>query len=156
MHDRIIRSLINDGIAFQLYAHKPMRVVADIEGEPLPFPPERLLKTVLFRLKGGGWVLAAMRARDRIDYKKLAAGLGVSRSDLVAAAPDEVEQLGFQVGGVGPFPPDDQTRVVFDESVMSLEVVCCGSGKNDLTLEMGTGDLLAFSKGQVFSFVQAQ
>ncbi len=50
-------------------------MVAHAQGHLL-FPLGRLLKTVAFKVKDKGYVLAALRGLDRIDYRKLAAACG--------------------------------------------------------------------------------
>ena len=119
--------------------------------ERLPFSPDAYLKTVAFRLKAGGWVLAALRGADRVDYRGLAAALGVSRRDLHQLTPDEVAaDLGYPIGGVGPVPPNAQTRTVFDRAAVDvLDTVYYGAGREDRTLEARLADLVAASDGSV-------
>src|SRR5436853_5562156 len=103
-YDSIIRRLAAAGVAFTIHEHPAATTVADAEAR-LPFPPAQFLKTVVFRVRDGDWVLVALRGADQVDYRKLAAALGVKRGDLFRAAPEEVEAaLGFQIGGVGPIP----------------------------------------------------
>jgi Cys-tRNA(Pro)/Cys-tRNA(Cys) deacylase len=102
----------------------------------------------------GDWVLAAVRGPDRIHYKALADALGVRRTDLRAIGPEEVELgLGFEVGGVGPFPIRPDLRVLFDLGVAQLERVVCGSGRNTVTVEIAAQDLIALGDGAVVSLV---
>jgi len=102
------------GVPFTIHEHVVARTVADAL-ERLPFSPEAYLKTVAFRLKAGGWVLAVLRGADRVDYRALAAALGVGRRDLHQMAPDEVAaDLGYPVGGVGPVPTNGRIRTIFD------------------------------------------
>src|SRR5262245_41234128 len=95
--ERLARRLEGSGVRFRVHEHVVSRTVADAEAL-LPFPLESLLKTVVFRVKGGPWVLAACRGQDRVDYRKLALACGVKRADLVRPAPEEVEAaLGFAI-----------------------------------------------------------
>jgi Cys-tRNA(Pro)/Cys-tRNA(Cys) deacylase len=60
-------------------------------------------------------------------------------------------ELGFEIGGVGPFPVRPDIRVVFDRSVGQTGNVFCGSGRNTRTVEMDIADLIALTGGSVHS-----
>ena len=138
------------GVPFTIHEHVPAQTVADAQAR-LPFPFAAYLKTVAFRLKAGGWVLAALRGADRVEYRGLAAALGVGRRALHQLSPDEVmADLGLPLGGVGPVPPNVQTRTIFDAvAVAELDVVYCGAGRPDRTLEARLGPLVAACGGIV-------
>jgi Cys-tRNA(Pro)/Cys-tRNA(Cys) deacylase len=146
--ERIVAHLTERGVPFTIHEHVMARTVADAL-ERLPFSPDAYLKTVAFRLKAGGWVLAALRGADRVDYRGLAAALGVGRRDLHQMTPDGVaEDLGYPLGGVGPVPTNAQTRTVFDVlAVQELDTVYCGAGRPDRTLEARISDLIAACDG---------
>ena len=154
MYEQIVALLQRRGVPFEMHAHVVARTVAEVE-ERLSFPREQWLKTIVFRLKGGGWVLAGLRAQDRVDYKKLAAGLGVGRDQLASAAPEEVEAaLGYEVGGVGPLPPGADSRAVFDNRLLGLGTVYCGSGRSDRTLAIDLQDMIAAAGGTVLDIAR--
>ena len=148
--DSIVRQLTAHGVAHTVHEHVAARTVADAL-ERLPFDPDAYLKTVAFRLKAGGWVLAALRGADRVDYKGLAAALGVGRRDLHQLTPHEVvHDLGCSIGGVGPVPPNARTRTVFDQATVdTLDTVYCGAGREDRTLEVRLTDLIVVCDGLI-------
>jgi Cys-tRNA(Pro)/Cys-tRNA(Cys) deacylase len=154
--EQIAERLTARGVAFTIHQHVVSRTVADAL-ERLPFSPDAYLKTVAFRLKAGGWVLAALHGADRVDYRGLAAALGVGRRDLHQMTPDEVAaDLGYPIGGVGPVPTNGETRTVFDaRAVATLDVVFCGAGRPDRTLEARLADLAAACDGLVAPVAQA-
>jgi Cys-tRNA(Pro)/Cys-tRNA(Cys) deacylase len=145
-----VERLSAHGVLLTIHQHVVARTVADAL-ERLPFSPDAYLKTVAFRLKAGGWVLAALRGADRVDYRGLAAALGVGRRDLHQMTPDEVAaDLGYPIGGVGPVPTNGQTRTIFDAlAVEQLDTVYCGAGSPDRTLEVRLGDLIGACDGLV-------
>jgi len=153
--ERIVERLRARGVPFTIHEHVVSRTVADAMAL-LDFSPDAFLKTIAFRLKRGGWALAALRGRDRVDYRALASALGVSRRDLHAMEPAEIlADLGYPVGGVGPVPPNDATRVIFDSrAVAELDVVYCGAGREDRTLEVRLGDLIPACDGLVAPIAQ--
>lgn len=148
--DEIVRRLTAHGVPHTIHEHVASRTVADAKAL-LPFDHDAYLKTVAFRLKAGGWVLAALRGADRVDYRGLAAALGVGRRDLHQLTPDEVAaDLRYPIGGVGPVPPNAQTRTVFDRrAVETLTTVYCGAGREDRTLEADLAGLVAACDGLI-------
>jgi len=146
--ERVVAHLTGRGVPYTIHEHVEARTVADAL-ERLPFSPDAYLKTVAFRMKAGGWVLAALRGMDRVDYRGLATALGVGRRDLHQMTPDEVAaDLGYPLGGVGPVPTSSQTRTVFDAlAVDQLDTVYCGAGRPDRTLEARIVDLIAACDG---------
>ncbi len=146
LHDRLIRLLDESQVAYRIHAHPPSITFQD--AARLHFPLDHLLKTIAFGIKGRGWVLAALRGADRVDYKKLAALLGVKRTKITALAPQQIEEdLGYPIGGVAPFATNPQTQVILDARVLSLEHIFCGAGRNDRTLEISPTDLLRLNGG---------
>ncbi len=157
-HERIVGLLRARGVRFEVHRHEAAPTVAEAQAK-LPFPFEQFLKTVAFRLKDGadpgGWVLVALRGRDRVDYRKLADALGVRRGDLARPSPEEIQDgLGLPFGGVGPIPPTDAARVVFDAAALELGTVYCGVGSDEHTLEIDVRDLVAVTGGLVAPVAQ--
>lgn len=154
LYEDILNTLAQNNVAYKIHEHTSSVTFQDAV-DYLDFPLERLLKTIAFRVKNGPWVLAAIQGAERVDYKKLAAHLGVSRDKLVRLTPEQVvSELGYPIGAVAPFPTKTQTKVVFDSGTLSLGSVFCGTGRNDRTLEIETHDLLRISNGSTAPIVQ--
>lgn len=150
VYKRIIKLLERSGAAFRVHAHPSVTTIEEARRK-VPHLTRNLLKTVVFRVKDANWILAAVNGNDRVHYKKLADALDVKRTQLRSIAPDQVEsELGFDVGGVGPFPVRKDICVVFDSSVAQLGRVFCGSGKNTHTVEIEIADLIEIAHGRVF------
>ena len=151
-HAAVLERLRRGGVAYELVHHRPIRTVAEAER----FAPEllgALIKTVVFAIPGPRWVLAAVRAGERIDYKALAAELGVNRRALRALSPEQVERaLGFEVGGVGPFALGAEEIVVFDAALAGGGRVYCGSGITTATVAVEL-DALARLSGARFAAI---
>jgi Cys-tRNA(Pro)/Cys-tRNA(Cys) deacylase len=142
VYEAIVKLLAVRGFPFTIHEHLPSYTVADA-GERLPFPAERLLKTIAFKIKAGGYILAAVRGPDRIDYRKLATASGRKRADVVRLSPEEViEVFGVEVGSVSPIDLRGGAAVFFDAQVPTQETVFCGLGRADRTLEIHLMDLV--------------
>ena len=146
-YEEIIKLLTRKGVEFEMHIHDPVRTIEDAE-KKAPTLVRYLLKTVVFQIKSSFWILAAVPCHERIDYRKLAAALGVNRRQLRSLSPEEVEaELGFQVGGVGPIPWREDMKAVFDSSLLNSGTVYCGSGRNTVTLKLRFEDLLSLTGG---------
>ncbi len=151
----VIEMLEGSGAAYRIHHHTAVTTIAEAHRK-VPHLTRNLLKTVAFKIKDTAWILAAVDSRERIDYKRLADAVGVNRRALRSIAPDQVEsELGFAVGGVGPFPVRDDIRVVFDEAIQPSTLVFCGSGLNTRTVEIKAADLIAISGGKVYPISKA-
>jgi|SRR5215211_1575904 len=151
--EAILALLRERGVPYTVHEHVASYTVADAE-ERLPFPAERLLKTVAFKVKNGGYILAAVRGPDRIEYRKLAAASGAKRADIVRLTPEEVAHVfGVEVGSVSPIALQGQPAVFFDTQVPTEETVFCGIGRADRTLEIHLPDLIQITGGKVLPLI---
>ncbi|HSB02370.1 MAG TPA: YbaK/EbsC family protein [Anaerolineales bacterium] len=152
-YEAIVALLRERGIHFTIHEHTPSYTVADAE-EHLLFPLERLLKTIAFKVKAGGYILAAVRGPDRIDYRKLAAASEAKRANIVRLNPEEVaEVFGVEVGSVSPISFQEDVQVFFDTQVPAHETVFCGIGRPDRTLEIDLTDLVQITRGHILPLI---
>lgn len=149
VYDKVVQMLDDSGALYRLHDHMPVCTIDDAR-EKVPHLTRNLLKTIVFRIKSDGWVLASVDGARRIDYRKLAEALGVSRRALRSISPEEVaSELGFQVGGVGPFPVRDDVSVIVDTAVTGNGGVFCGSGRNTRTVEIDLAALITLTGARV-------
>lgn len=149
VYAQIIELLDKQQLPYKLHEHEAITTVQDVE-EKLPFLVDKMLKTIAFKMRNGRYVLTGLRGHDRLDYRKLAQALGTNRRNVTSLSPTAVEaELGFEVGGVGPFALREDVWLFFDDSLPGQDVVYFGSGKNTITIEMTFEDLLRVSDGRV-------
>lgn len=146
----ILEAIEKSGVPFVLHEHEATRTVEDA-ARNLSFEPSRIVKTIAFRIRGGGIVLAAVRGVRRVDYARLAALAGVNRRELATLSPVEVRDLlGVSPGSVSPVPTRGDAVVLTDADVMTiLPTLYCGIGRPDRTLEIAPADLLRLTGGRV-------
>jgi len=136
------------GIPYRTHAHAPLVSFEDAK-TVLPFDPGSMVKGLVFRRPDGAFAIVALCGADRADYKRIADAVGVRRADLRAADPADVEvELGMQLGGIVPLPIRG-ALILIDQGVANLNRIFCGSGRNDVTLELGAEDLLRITAGRV-------
>lgn len=152
-----IADLLNTcGVHYTIHEHAPSITIQDADAN-LSFPVERLVKTIAFRLKSGGYVLAGLCGYHQVDYKKLAAVVGVNRTQLMRLTPAEIEtELGYVVGGVAPFALTAHGRVVLDADVLTWPAIYCGTGRTDRTLEIAPQALARITEATVVSLTKDQ
>lgn len=149
MHAQIVKRLQQMEAQYTLHTHPDSRTFADAV-DKLPFPSDRTLKTIAFRLKAGGWVLAACRGQNALDYKKLATAFGVKRDEIVRPDPAELQTgLGLEAGAVSPIPLRADVQVVFDTRVDPIQTLFTGAGQPDRTLEITLAELIRVTGGRV-------
>jgi Cys-tRNA(Pro)/Cys-tRNA(Cys) deacylase len=59
----------------------------------------------------------------------------------------------MQLGGIVPLPIKG-ALVLVDQAVAGLGTIFCGSGRNDVTLELAASDLLRASAGRVGGYAK--
>ena len=148
-HAKILDRLQQSGAPFTIHDHEVSRSFA--EGvERLPFPPELLLKTVVFRLAAGGWALVTLHGGDRVDFRALADALGGKRADLRQASAEEImTTFGVEIGGISPIPTVDGVLLIFDQRCAEMNLIYCGTGLASQTLEIRSADLLAITNAKI-------
>jgi Cys-tRNA(Pro)/Cys-tRNA(Cys) deacylase len=153
IYDFLEEILTKSSVPFVIHAHKAMRTVEDMARNPL-FDLTRIVKTVAFRTRNNGIVLAAVRGNRRVDYPRLAALLGINRRDLSPLSPEEVREfLGVEPGSVSPVSASKDAVVLIDEEALTIRpTLYCGIGRSDRTLEIAPGDLVQISGGRTGRF----
>lgn len=153
---RIIALLDGSLATYTLHEHAPSVTIQDADAN-LWFPVERLVKTIAFRVKDGGYVLVGLCGYRQVDYRKLAALFGVNRTKIMRLTPEEVEtELGYVLGGVSPFAPNERTSIMLDEGVLAWATIYCGTGRTDRTLEIAPQELVRVTKAAVASLAKDQ
>lgn len=137
-------------LPFVIHAHAATRTMEDA-AQNLSFDVVRIVKTVAFRTRNGGLVLAALRGTRRVDYPSLAVLVGVNRRDLAPLSPGEVRDLlGVEPGSVSPLTLREDVAVLIDDDVLTIRpTIYCGIGRSDRTLEMAPADLVRLTGGRI-------
>jgi Cys-tRNA(Pro)/Cys-tRNA(Cys) deacylase len=135
-----VRTLEALGVPFRLHEHPPARNFDELHLTGLDV--DTSAKTLAFLLTDGTVVLAAIPGRARLRYGRLAAALGVPRSALRPAGPDDLARLDMTPGGVSPVSRAAGVRLVLDASLAGLGVLYCGGGRPELSIELTPSALL--------------
>jgi Cys-tRNA(Pro)/Cys-tRNA(Cys) deacylase len=145
--ENIQQQLIERAVPHRYIKHRATKTIQDAQ-DKLEFDVHCILKTIVFRQKNAGLFLVGLTGHKRIDYKKLALAIGVSRTKLSILAPDEVfENLGIAVGCVSPFLSNEQIPLIVDDDLP--EKLICGSGRFDYSVAVSSEDLIAATRAVV-------
>lgn len=102
--------------------------------------PEQIVRSILFQVRQGEFVMVLMAGRDQVDWRKLRQL--VKRSRVRMATEEEVlEVTGYRIGTVSPFGVRNQARVLLDASVLREEEVSLGSGVRNVAIIMKSEDV---------------
>jgi Cys-tRNA(Pro)/Cys-tRNA(Cys) deacylase len=102
--------------------------------------PEQIVRSILFQVKPGEFVMVLMAGPDQVDWKKLRQL--VKRSRVRMATEEEVlEVIGYRIGTVSPFGAKSQIRVLLDASVLREEEISIGSGVRNTAIIMKSEDV---------------
>src|SRR5215510_3968252 len=102
--------------------------------------PEQIVRSILFQIRDGEFVMVLMAGPAQIDWKKLRQL--VKRSRIRMATEEEVlEVTGYRVGTVSPFGLKNQVRVMIDASVLKEEEISIGSGIRSVAIIMKSANI---------------
>ncbi|MEN8242312.1 MAG: YbaK/EbsC family protein [Chloroflexota bacterium] len=111
--------------------------------------PEQIIKSLLF-LAVDEPVLVIANGTSRVEWKMLAAYLGISRRKLHMADPATVLALtGYPVGGVPPLGHPQPLRVVIEAGVLEHEWVYGGGGSEHALLHVQPQQLAEHLQAEV-------
>jgi Cys-tRNA(Pro) deacylase len=116
--------------------------------------PEQIVRSILFQIRPGEFVMVLMAGREQVDWKKLRKLVGRSRLRMATEA-EVLEVTGFRVGTVSPFGLKNPIRVLIDASVLKEEEISTGSGVRDMAIIMKSADLRrALAKAEIVSLTE--
>lgn len=102
--------------------------------------PDQIIRSILFRLSNGQFILVLASGEMRISWKALRAYLGERRLSL--ASPREVrEQTGYEIGAVTPFGLARPMRILADPAIFAYPEISIGAGLKGYALILPSGRL---------------
>jgi Cys-tRNA(Pro)/Cys-tRNA(Cys) deacylase len=133
------------GIPYRPYKHPGAIHSLEQAAQERGQRPEQVVRSILFRLGGGDFVMVLMAGSAQVSWPALRRYLGQSR--LTMAREEEVKTVtGYERGAVSPVGIPASVRILVDESVLAEEEISIGSGVRGITVIMRSQDLLAFLK----------
>jgi Cys-tRNA(Pro) deacylase len=137
----ISQALLEKNIPHRVFAHpgpvNSLEQAARERGQR----PEQVIRSILFRLAEGEYLMVLMAGPAQIPWKALRKYVRQSR--LTMATEDEVKEVtGFEIGAVGPFGLPTPLRTLVDSNVLAQEEVSIGSGVRGTTIFIRVKDMM--------------
>ena len=128
------------GIPYRVFRHETPVTSFEEAASARGQRPEQIVRSILFQVRDGEFVMVLMAGPDQIGWKKLRQL--VKRSRIRMATEDEVlEVTGYRIGTVSPFGLRTQVRVLLDASVLREEEISIGSGVRNVAIIMKSEDV---------------
>ena len=142
-----IKSILQEhGIEYIIYIHDEIPTVESAK-EKVNFDITKCFKTIAFKYEER-FIFVSLKAEDSIDYNKLCSHLNIKRKNLKKANSNELEEIfGYELGGIAPISVSNKIAVIFDKKITSENIVFCGSGRRECTIEIAAKDLIQLSSG---------
>jgi Cys-tRNA(Pro) deacylase len=117
--------------------------------------PEQIVRSILFQIRPGQFVMVLVAGRDQVDWRKLRQLVGRSRVRM-ATEEEVLEVTGYRVGTVSPFGLKEEVQILIDESVLREEEISLGSGSRQIAILMKSADLRqALGAAEIVSLLEA-
>ena len=140
------------GISHEVFVHPgPLRSLEQA-AEERGQRPSQIIRSILFRVSQGEYLMVLMAGPGQIDWKTLRQQVGTNR--LTMASEEEVLSItGYPLGAVAPFGLPYPLKILVDRSVLAEETVSMGSGIRGTAVILKSKDLLqALGKFEFGSF----
>jgi len=103
--------------------------------------PEQVIRSILFRLAEGEYLMVLMAGPAQIPWKVLRKHVGQSRLTM-ANAEEVLDVTGYEIGAVGPFGLPKPLQILVDANLLTQEEVSLGSGLRGTTIFIRVEDLM--------------
>ena len=129
------------GIPHTVFKHDRQLHSLEQAAEERSQRPEQVVRSILFRLTEGEYLMVLMAGPRQIDWKSLRQYLGTNRISM--ASKDEVlAGTGYQLGAVAPFGLPQPLRILVDRSVQAEKDLSMGSGVRNIAILIKSADLM--------------
>jgi Cys-tRNA(Pro)/Cys-tRNA(Cys) deacylase len=132
--------LTRQGVPHTVYVHKkPLRSLEQAAEERGQLP-EQIVRSILFRITSGEYVMVLMAGPDQVDWKILRKNLSTNR--LRMATKEEVfDVTGYRLGAVAPLGLKLPINIYVDKSVFDQDIISIGSGVRGTAVILKSIDL---------------
>jgi len=150
----LARYLREHGIAGEVVSLPEHVPTVEAAARAVDVSVERIVKSVLF-LADSSPVLVIANGTQRVDYKRVADVLGLSRKRLKLADATVVLAItGFPVGTVPPFAHKTRLRTLIDAGVLTQPEVYAGGGAIDALVRITPAEILRATDARIVNVVE--
>ena len=137
----VSRILTQKQIPHQVFIHHESPNSLEQAAEERGQRPEQIVRSILFRISKGIYVMVLMAGPVQINWKTLRKNLGENR--LTLASKEEVLNVtGYQLGAVTPLGLTQLIKIYVDRSVLEQQTISIGSGIRGTAIILKSADLI--------------
>ena len=151
--EEIVGFLNQNGIKYELREHEPVYTAPQM-AEYLGTSEQRIAKSMILKKSDGGYVLAVLPGRLKIDFTRFAKIVGVEKVSL-APIPEAEKIARCSVGSVHPFGNLLNLNTYFDSHILTLDFVYFNPGLHTKSIKISTDDLVRVVKPTVTEFTRS-
>ena len=151
--EEIIGFLNQNGVTYELSEHEPVYTAPQM-AEYLGTSEQRIAKSMVLKKTDGGYVLAVLPGKLKIDFSRFAAALSVEKVSL-APIPEAERIARCAVGSVHPFGNLVGLTTYFDRHMLSLDFVYFNPGSHTKSIKIRTDDLVRLVNPTVSDFTRS-
>jgi len=140
-HTPVTTALDAWAVSYRLHLHQGPISSLEQAARERGLSPEQIVRSLLFRLENGGFVLVLMPGPAKVSWPKLRRRLGVTR--LTTADAEVVQAItGYPPGSVSPYGLHSPMRLLADLRLIRHTTVSIGAGIPNAGVILRTEDLL--------------
>lgn len=151
--EEIIGFLNQNGVTYELSEHEPVYTAPQM-AEYLGTSEQRIAKSMVLKKNDGGYVLAVLPGKLKIDFSRFATALSVEKVSL-APIPEAERIARCAVGSVHPFGNLVGLTTYFDRHMLSLDFVYFNPGSHTKSIKISTDDLVRLVNPTVSDFTRS-
>ena len=151
--EEILESLNQNGVTYELKEHAPVYTAAQM-AEYLGTSEQRIAKSMILKKNDGGYVLAVLPGKLKIDFNRFASVLGVEKVSL-APIPEAERIARCSVGSVHPFGNLVDLKTYFDKHILTFDFVYFNPGSHTKSIKIKTEDLVRLVKPTLIEFTRS-
>lgn len=150
--EEIIEFLKHNGVTYELREHEAVFTAPQM-ADYLGTSEQRIAKSMILK-SDGGYALAVLPGRLKIDFNRFASVLGVEKVSL-APIPEAEKIARCSVGSVHPFGNLVNLKTYFDRHILSLDFVYFNPGSHTKSIKISTDDLVRIVKPTLADFTRS-
>jgi len=145
-HEHVLAAARSAGVALEVHRITGPSETSELAAATLGCRVGQIVKSILF-MTSAGPALVLQSGPRRTEQKALASVLGVSRSSVRLATPEETLTIaGAPVGHVPPAGHPEPVKTLIDESCLVHGVVYFAAAESGVLLSCSPEDLLRFTR----------
>jgi Cys-tRNA(Pro)/Cys-tRNA(Cys) deacylase len=129
------------GVPYRLFKHSGVVQSIDQAAAERGQRPEQIIRSIVFRLSRGGFVMVLVAGRNQVSWPALRKHLGTSRISMATEA-EVLKVTGYPLGAVSPFGTNQPVRILMDKGILSEQEISIGSGLRYTTVILQLEDFL--------------